>query len=124
MLSGFTGTEVHSFTAFHSELVKIAEEEKKPSITKARLKRLAIAAPVAAVGAGLGHAGGRALGNYIRGARGQELAKSLVRQGGLGRKVVGALPAVAGGLLAGGATLTALKNKKVKKYVMGDDERS
>jgi len=124
MLSQSTGTDMISYSTFHEEIEKIAEEAKPGTITKEKLKRLAIAAPVAAAGAGLGHATGKLVGRAVLTDKARQALQQAARQRPWAAKAVGALPAVAGGLAAGAGVLQAMKGRKMREYIEGkkDDQ--
>lgn len=113
-----------SYAAFHGEIEKIAKEneDKKGWITKDTLKRFAVAAPVAAAGAGLGHGVGQLARNYALSPRAQEALRSFSAQRPWAGKALGALPAVAGGLAAGAGALQMMKNRKMRDYIEGKDD--
>lgn len=113
------------FAAFHEEIEKIAqekEEKKDRWITKDTLKRLAIAAPVAAAGAGLGYGAGKLVGRYALSDKARRAMQELAAKHPIGASIGKKLPMIAGGLAAGAGTLQALKNKKMLKYIEGEDE--
>jgi hypothetical protein len=125
MLSQSTGTGMTNYAAFHGEIEKIAkenEDKKRGWITKDKLKRLAIAAPVAAAGAGLGHGAGQLVRNYALSPRAQEALKGLSASRPWAGKALSALPAVAGGLAAGAGALQAMKNRKMRDFIEGKQE--
>lgn len=115
------------YTAFHEEIEKIAqdkdEKEKGHWINKDTLKRLAIVAPVAAAGAGLGHGTGKLIQRAaMRTEGGKRLLTEFAKRHPIGASIGKKLPAIGGGLAAGAAALMALKNKKVQKYLKGDTD--
>lgn len=113
------------FTAFHEEIEKIAQEKEEKKgrwITKGTLKRLAIAAPVAAAGAGLGHGVGKLVGRYALSDTARRAMQEMAKKHPIGSSIGRKLPAIAGGLAAGAGVLQALKNKKMLEYVEGKDE--
>lgn len=113
------------FAAFHEEIEKIAqekEEKKDRWITKDTLKRLAIAAPVAAAGAGLGYGAGKLVGRYALSDKARRAMQELAKKHPIGASIGRKLPMIAGGVAAGAGTLQALKNKKMREYIEGTDE--
>jgi len=123
------GITVINYAAFHLEIEKIAQDQegvpeaKKPFITKATLKRLAIVLPASVAGAAAGHGVSQLIRKAVLRRKGGEnsLAKWMKKRpigSSIGRK----LPAIAGGVAAVGGTLLALKNKKVKEYLEGKHE--
>lgn len=124
-----------SYTAFHAEIEKIAQDQeggpahlqepepKKPFITKATLKRLAIVLPVAAAGAGAGAGVNQLIRKAVLRRKGGENALAKwVKKRPIGQSIGRKLPAIAGGVAAAAGTLLALKNKKVKEYLEGKNE--
>lgn len=115
------GIEMVSYPAFFDELEKIAEEEQKDDnwVTKQRLKRLAVAVPVAGLGLLGGHFAGKGLAHA--------LAK---RQGAIGdfaRKhpfAIKSAPMVAAGLAGAAGLAVAARSKKIHDYVKHGDEAS
>lgn len=99
-----------SYQAFHSEFVKIAEEQKK-DVTKERLKRLAIGAGATGAGAFLGHGLGRLIRRQAT-APLSEAVKKLPRH-----QVAKYGPTVVGAGSGLTAALIALHRKKMDKYV-------
>lgn len=129
------GTEMTSFAAFHEEVTKIAQEdaagylltddqEEPPKgwIDKSTLKRFAIAAPVAAAGAGLGHGVGQLIKRHALSDSTRAALQAAAQKRPWLAMAGKALPAAAGGLAAGAGILQAMKRKKMKDYLEGKDE--
>ena len=117
MLSRSTGIDA-SLPAFFDEFSKIAEETQgTPWVTKEKLKRLAIAVPVAGAGMFGGHFAGKALAN--------ELGKHQGAIGDFARKhptVTKAAPMALAGLLGAAGIAAAARSRKIQKYVEHGDE--
>ena len=113
------GTEMTSYSAFFDELEKIAEENNR-YVTKERLKRMAVAVPVAGAGAFLGHMAGQAVGRELQKSKGTigDLARRHPR---VASKVV---PALAAGAVGIPALLAALKSRKTQQYIEHGDDGS
>ena len=115
-----------SYTAFHTEIVKIAkenEDKKKGWITKDKLKRLAIAAPVSAAGAGLGYGAGQLVKKHVLSDRARSVLQEAAAKRPWAGMAVKALPVLAGGLAAGAGAMQAMKGRKMRQYLEGKDDQ-
>jgi len=107
-----------SYPAFFDELEKIAEEKKDDnSVTKARLKRLAVAVPVAGAGMFAGHFGGRALAHKLEQNKGA--IGDFVRKHPRAARV---LPLGVAGLAGAAGLAAAMRHKQIDKYVRHGNE--
>jgi hypothetical protein len=110
------------YSAFHGEIEKIAADNDKGRITKEKLKRFAIAAPVAAGGAALGHGVGQLVRRNVLSPRTLQALDAAAKRKPLVAKAVGALPAVAGGLAAGAGMMQAMKARQMRDFIEGKKE--
>jgi hypothetical protein len=106
-----------SYPALFDELTKIAEEQDDNAVTKARLKRLAIAIPVAGAGMLVGHFGGRALAHKLEQNKGAigDFARKHPRAARM-------LPMGVAGLAGAAGLAAAMRHKQIDKYVRHGDE--
>ena len=111
-------------TAFLDELSKIAdahgegspeEEHTHPWITKERLKRLAIVAPIVGLGTGAGYTAGK----MARRAMNVKRLEKGLRRAGVAKYIPHAM-AIGGGLLS---AQLALKSRLVRKYTEAGDKK-
>lgn len=89
-----------SYETFHNEIVKIAEERRKPDITKERLKRLLIATGATGAGAFLGEGVSQAIRRKahapLRDSVGKLIPRAVARR--YGPAALGALGGAVGGI--------------------------